>query len=79
MVNNQTPCVILKVTADYDYIYNVIDYIAFGNANYNYLISRNRLQLQARMFSPIYIAGKVSCLNYHTYHVYVEIVLDSVW
>ena len=26
MVNNQTHCVIVKVIADYDYIYNVMDY-----------------------------------------------------
>ena len=26
MVTNQTPCVIMKVITDYDYIYNVIDY-----------------------------------------------------
>ena len=26
MVNNQTPCVIVKVITDYDYTYNVIDY-----------------------------------------------------
>ena len=46
MVNNQTPCVIVKVIADYDYIYNVIDYdyIASGNGDYDYLRSCNRLQ-----------------------------------
>jgi len=27
-IHNQTPCVIVKVFADYDYIYNTIDYIA---------------------------------------------------
>ena len=39
MVNNQTPCVIVKVIADYDYIYNIInyDYIASGNSDYDYL------------------------------------------
>ena len=41
MVNNQTPGVILKVIADYDYIYNVIDYdydyIGSGNGDYNQL------------------------------------------
>jgi len=46
IVNNQTPCVIVKVIADYDYIYNVIDYdyIASGNDYYNYLRSYNQLQ-----------------------------------
>jgi len=36
MVDNRTPCVIGKVTIDYDYIYNVIDYdyITTGNCNY---------------------------------------------
>jgi len=36
-----------KVIADYDYIYNVIDYDynASGYDDYDYLISRNRLQL----------------------------------
>ena len=43
MANNQTPCVIVKAMADYDYIYNVYDYIASGN--YDYLKSCNRLQL----------------------------------
>jgi len=43
-VNNQTPCVIVKVIADYDYIYNVIDYIASGNVDYDYLKSCNALQ-----------------------------------
>ena len=45
MVNNQTPWVIVKVIADYYYIYNVTDYdyIAFGNGDYNYLRSCNRL------------------------------------
>ena len=44
MVNNQTPCVIVKVIADYDYICNVIyyDYTASGNGDYE--ISCNRLQ-----------------------------------
>jgi len=39
MVINQTPWVIVKVIADYDYIYNVTDYdyIASGNDDYDYL------------------------------------------
>jgi len=37
MVNNKTPCVIMKVITDYNYIYNVIDYIASGNGDYDYL------------------------------------------
>ena len=46
MVNNQTPCVIVKIIAVYDYIYNVIDYdwIASGNAYCDYLKSCNRLK-----------------------------------
>ena len=36
MINNQTPRVIIKVLADYDYIYN---------GNYYYLKSCNRLRL----------------------------------
>jgi len=48
MVNNKTPCVIVKVIADYDYIYHVIDYdygySASGNVDYDYLKSCNRLQ-----------------------------------
>ena len=43
MVNNQTPCVIVKVIADYDYIYNVIDYDYIASGNYDYLKSCNRL------------------------------------
>ena len=35
MVNNQTDWVIVKVIAGYDNIYNIIDYIASGNSNYN--------------------------------------------
>ena len=35
---NQTHCVIMKVIADYDYIYNIIDYDYFtsGPGDYNY-------------------------------------------
>ena len=46
MGNNQTPCVIVKVIADYDYIYNVIDYdyIASRNGYYDCLRSCNRLK-----------------------------------
>ena len=46
MVNNQTPCVIMKVIIDYGYVYNVIDYdyTASGNGNYDYLRSCTRLQ-----------------------------------
>jgi hypothetical protein len=48
MLNNQTYCVIAKVIADYDYIWNVIEYdygyIASGIGDYDYLISCNRLQ-----------------------------------
>jgi len=39
MVNNQTPCVIVKLIADYDYIYNDYNdynYIASGYGNYDY-------------------------------------------
>ena len=45
MVNDQTPCVIVKVIADYDYIWNVIDYdyYASGNGDYCYLGSYNWL------------------------------------
>ena len=41
-----THCVIVKVIDDYDIIYDVInyDYIAYGNGNYDYLKSYNRLQ-----------------------------------
>ena len=41
MVNYQTSCVIVKVIADCDYIYNLIDneydydYIASGNGDYD--------------------------------------------
>ena len=47
MVNNQTAWVIVKINADYNYIYNVIDYeyIASGNDDYYYLRSCHRLQL----------------------------------
>ena len=47
MVNNQTPCVIMKVITDYDYIYNInyYDYIVSINDNYDYLRSScNQLQ-----------------------------------
>ena len=46
MVNNQTSCVIVQVIADYNHIYNVIDYdyIASGNGDYGYWRSCNRLQ-----------------------------------
>ena len=46
MVNDQIPCVIVKVIANYDYIYNVIndDYIVSGNGDYDYLKLCNRLQ-----------------------------------
>ena len=45
--NNQTPCVIVKVIADYDYIYNVINYYYTGYVigNYDYLIPCYQLQL----------------------------------
>ena len=45
MVNNQTHCVTMKITADCDSIYTVIyyDYIASGNVDYDYLRSCNRL------------------------------------
>ena len=36
MVNNQTPRVIVKVFADYDYIYDC-DYSASGNRYYDWL------------------------------------------
>ena len=29
----------MKVIVDYDYIYNLIDYIASGNGDYDYLIT----------------------------------------
>ena len=47
MVNNQTPCVIVKIITEYDYICGVIDYnyIASGNNDYDYLRSCNRLRL----------------------------------
>lgn len=50
MVNNQTPCVIVKVITDYHYIYNIIgyDYIVSGNGDYSYsdhVIDYNRLRL----------------------------------
>jgi len=50
MVNNQTSCVIVKVFADYDYVYKVIDYeydyITSGNGDNDYEYWRlcNRLQ-----------------------------------
>jgi len=55
MVNNQTHCVIVKVIADYDYIYNVIgyDYITSGNVYYNYLKSCNRLQPVTPILLPM--------------------------
>ena len=55
MVNNQTPCIIVKVIVDYDYIYNVIDYdyIASGNGDYDYLISCNRLLITITPTLPI--------------------------
>ena len=45
MVNNQTPCVIMKVIADYDYIYNIINYDYIASGNDDYLRSCDRLQL----------------------------------
>jgi len=46
MVNNKTSYVIVKVIADYDYIYNVIDYdyLPSGNDDYEYGRLGNRLQ-----------------------------------
>ena len=46
MVNNQTNYVTVNVIADYDYIYNVIDYdyIASRNGDYDYLRACNRFQ-----------------------------------
>ena len=43
---NHTPCVIVKVITDYDYIYNVIDYdyIPSENVDCDYMRLCNRLQ-----------------------------------
>ena len=43
MVNNQTPCVIVKAITDYGYTYNVIDYDYIASRNDDYLRSCNRL------------------------------------
>jgi len=50
MVINQAPCLIMKVIADYKYIYNVIDhnkdYIAFGiTFTRDHVIDYKRLRL----------------------------------
>jgi len=47
MVNNETPCIIMYIITDNDYIYNVIDfdYIGSGNGDYDYLRSCNQLRL----------------------------------
>jgi len=47
----------VKVIADYDYIYSVIDddYTASGNGDYNYMRSYNQLQLNAIISIMLYI------------------------
>ena len=47
LIIKKTPCVIVKVIADYDYICKVIDYdyIASGDGDYDYLKSCNLLRL----------------------------------
>jgi len=65
MVNNEIPCVIVKVIVDYDYIYNVIDYIASGNCDYDYLRSCNPLQsIEITNYdypNPVIHRGDVRC------------------
>ena len=50
MVNNQTPCVIMKVIDDYDYIYDVIDYNYLASGNGDYLKSCNRLPITPTLY-----------------------------
>ena len=67
MINNQTPCVIVKVIADYDYIYNGIDYdySASGNGDYDYLRSGNRLQ--SITITPTLMANSYCSIRTKTY------------
>jgi len=81
MVNNQTPCVIVKVFADYDYIYNVIDYdyIASINGDYNYLRSSNRLQSimitpNPDVYMSILLPLKFNAMACNTSHFQPEIL-----
>ena len=62
MATSEAYCVIMKVIADSDYIYNVIDYIyiASGNGDYDYWRSCNSLQSITPTLVPLNVIT-VSC------------------